>query len=146
MRTAICHMTVIVVTRVVTETAFVWVIVLQDGMDLDVVTSVHLDAPTVHPMTTYLVELVSPILTGMLHTDVSVTTGTPDMIAPIPLLDTLQQRYTHQPMIACIAIPYALEGVQDQLVATAIVAFHTLHWIRTDLVYVTLTGVVMIVA
>ena len=78
-------MTAIAVTRAVTETAFVWVIVLQDGMDLDVVTSVHLVAPTVHPMTTYLVELVSPILTGMLHTDVSVTTATPGMIAPIHL-------------------------------------------------------------
>ena len=137
-------MTVIAVIHVDIKMEFVWVIVLQDGTVLAVATSAHLVARIVHHTTTYLAEHVSPIPTGTLPTDASVTTVGPDTTVPILVLATLP--YTHQSMIVIIVIPYALEGVQAQLAATAIAVPLTLHWTCTDLVFATLTGVVMIVA
>ena len=127
LRTAICHMTVIAVTHVDINKAFAWVYVHLDGTALAVVTSVHLVALTVHPMTTSHAEHASPIPTGTLLTDVSVTTVTLDTTVPMlpPGTDTLP--CTHQLMIVCTAILYASEDVPDHLAAIATAVFLTVH-------------------
>jgi len=120
-------MTVIAVTHVDINKAFAWVYVHLDTTALAVVTSVHLVALTVHPMTTSLVVLASPILTGTLLMDVSVTTVTLDTTVPIqtPATDTLPCILHH--MTVCTVTLHVSEDVPEQLAAIATAVYLTVH-------------------